>query len=362
MWGRRMSEEMKSEQEVKQRKPRIFKRAAHVYFSLSGAAAVAFKELLKTFAYAIDDYELPISIEADKLVIRSMDSSRVSMANYELSRMLFDEWHVRPMSKYEMADLPIRLTVPISEVNYALEKVGEDSKVAFEFPIIIEEWKSKVEVEVRKPERCPRCGLYTFESANLLPPDKRGKDGRSFKCKCGWRGKVKVRKRKVKVVNRRLADASNLMIEVRERTVEKFKVNVFATDFEVPPLPKLEHKFTAKVAAKEFREILLRMQKKMNSVKFTGTESKLLLSGEGDMIEMAVELEKNTDILLDIKTHEEQKALYSLDHIIPILPSKPSIAQIVGLKFSTDNPLIVSWFVEHCPDWTVDFYVAPLIR
>lgn len=353
-----MSEQVGKE-ETKQKKHRIFKSAAHIHFSLRGFEAVAFKELLRTFQTAIDDDEMPIEIHVDKLTIKALDRATVKMANYVFGETFFEKWSVRPYSNYKMAELPIRFKVPIAEVNYAIEKVTEDSTVNFEITVVFNSWKAKVEVRERVPERCPKCGLYTV--FNKLPPEKRGKDGRSYKCGCGWRGKVRERYRKVKVVNKEVADITSLKIVVEERTAESFEIKVFKDEGEEVPKPVFPPKAEAKVVAKDFRAILERMQKKTQCVTIKGTENKLTLSGASDLLGMTIELKKHGDIVLDIKAENEQEAVYSLDNIIPILPNKPSIAQIVSLKFATDMPLIVSWHLQQNSSCSVDFYIAPRI-
>lgn len=350
----------KVEEQQKQRKPRITKTAMNVEFELAGDSLSIFRELLKTFKDAIGD-ELPIEIHEEKLILRSMNATRVKMANHVLYKGMFEEWHVVNKTKYKPAELPIRIKVPITDLIYAIEDAGKDAKARFYITVLFATHGSWEKVKVRKPEKCPKCGVYTTD--NQLPWDKRGKKKNRYKCVCGWRGKVRVWERKQKVTTTEVLNESSVTIEVLERTKETYKVKLLDNEIsEMPPLPIIHYDGHFKLVGKDFKAKLERLQKRTDHFKIVGSEEGIILSGQDDFVEMAIKMERGSDVLLVADANGVSKALFPLNEVLSILP-KPSVAQIIGIDYSTDMPMRITWQIDKLGvDCLTEYYVAPRIE
>jgi len=353
-------EKPETKEQPKQHKPRVTKTAMNVEFELAGDSLAIFRELLKTFEDAIGD-ELPIEIHEEKLILRSMDASRIKMANFTLYKRMFEEWHVVNKTKYKPAELPIRIKVPITDLIYAIDDAGKDAKARFYITVVFSSYGSWTKVKARKPEKCPKCGRFTID--NMLPPNKRGKKNNRYKCVCGWRGKVRVWERKQKVTTTETLNESSITIEVAERTKENYKVKVFNEETpEMPPLPIIPYDGHFKLVGKDFKAKLERLHKRTDHFKIVGSRDGVVLSGQGDTIDVSMKIDKGSDILLVADANGVSTATFSLGEVLSILP-KPSVAQIIGIEYSTDMPMRLTWQIDKLgADCLTEYYVAPRVE
>lgn len=345
--------------EKKEHKPRKTKRAVYVTFELAYDRIAIFRELLKVLDDAFTG-EVPLQIHEDGLSIRVMDASRVQMANYEIRKNAFEEWRVSNYTRYGMVALPVVVTVPLKEVLYAIEKAGKDAKVRFEVKAVYSTVGVNTVVKVRKPEKCPKCGKETVY--NQLPPQKRGKKGNRHKCECGWRGKVRTWTKKTKVYETEIEDKeSQFTITVKEKTVETWDVKLLEpATVETLPSPIVYFNARYKLVASDFRDIIERMKKRTDAIRFVGSEKDLTLKGYSDYISGSVKITKGSDVMLDVECRGEQKALYSIANLLAILPKK-TVAEIMTLEFSTDMPARITAYTN-LGDSKTEYYLAPRIE
>jgi len=346
-------------EQLKERKPRIVRAAMNVTFEMAWESLMVFRELLKTYEDAIGD-DLLMQIGYDELTIRSLDSSRVKMANYVLYKNMFEEWFVGNKTKYKSAPLPIRLKMPVADVIYAIEEAGKEAKARFNIDLVLKTYGRTERVTVRKPDKCPKCGQST--TWNQLPENKRGKKGNLYKCQCGWRGKVRKWERNERVVVTEVADETQMTIEVMERTKETYKVTIFKEEApELPPIPPIFFDGNFKLVAKDLKAKLERLRKRADCFKMVGSEKGLELTGKSDFIDISIKIDKHSDILLTADVLAECEATYSLDEVLSIFP-KPCVAQVIGIEYRTDMPLRLSWIINSLgTSCTAEFYVAPRI-
>jgi len=322
-------------------------------FAIANGTVPIFRELLETLKEAISD-EIPIEIHQDKLVLRVMDASRIKMANFVLHKEIFEEWHVTNKTKFKSAPLPARIFVGLDDLIYTIEAAGKDAKARFQFNLVFSTVKRPIRVTVRKPEKCPKCGKPT--DFNILPKEKQVRN--KYKCgHCKWRGKVRKWERTEKEIEVEMTKDSNIEVEVTERTREKYSLKVLEPSKEEIPLPRIIFDAKFKLVAKDFQEKLKRMLKKTDHTAIVGSDKELKLLGESDTLGIDVTLEKGSDILLVAEANSPQKAKFSLAELISIMP-KPKVADIVGLEYTTDMPMRVSWFTS-LGSSTIEFYLAP---
>lgn len=340
-------------------KPKIPRKtfaAITAIFAIANGTVPIFRELLETLKEAISD-EIPIEIHQDKLVLRAMDASRVKMANFVLHKEIFEEWHVTNKTKYNSAPLPTRILVPLEDLIYTIKAAGKDANVKFQFNLVFSTVKRPIRVTVRKPETCPKCGKPT--DFNIIPKEKQVRN--KYKCGyCKWRGKVRTWKHTEKEVEVEATQDSNIQVEVTERTKEKYKLKVLEPSKEELPVPKISYNAKFKLVAKDFQDKLKRMAEKTDHTAIVGSDKELKLLGDSDTLNIDVTLEKGSDILLVAEANSEQRAVFSLGQLISIMP-KPKVANIVGLEYTTDMPMRVSWFTSLGVS-TIEFYIAPRIE
>jgi len=329
---------------------RFFRRGLYCRFVVNRGYVPFFKKLIKSLKDGIDK-EIPLSVYENGLAMRFFDPSRVMMADIKLTKYCFDEFELMPIdSRTKFADLPKTVYFNANDVLYALEG-AKNSDAVFEVKAKFKSRKECETVVVRKPSKCPKCGAPTIN--NQLPPNKRGKDGNSYKCVCGWRGKVRRRKKKVKVERTFIDEPANIIVSVGD---EKYDFNLLDYEYDDVPEPVFDFNAKAVVALKEFRKKLTKLAKRYDDVTLIATDDGLTVVGENDNSKGKLILSRASDMLLSIESYKEQKTKYNLKNLLCILPELGDIATI---QFKTDMPLKTSIHADI--DGQIDFYLAPLI-
>ncbi len=352
-----------------EKKPRYFWRGLNAVFELSGQNAVVFRGLLKHLAsefivsrsrygYSTSDM-IPFGFDADGLMLKFMDDSRVMMVDAQISEFDFDAYGVLAPRRLRLVDLPAFVNLPCDELLYALESVDKEANVRFDVTAIFKSKSMVVRETFRVPDVCPKCGKSTHESMNTLPKDKRGKDGRSFKCGCGWRGKVREKSRKKRVWSKELVrDKSKALIEVRKGgNVERYTIDVYEADNAEVPSIKLASTAVAKLTLKEFRGLLQRIAKKCETVKLETTSDGLLVQGRGDTVKAEFPIKRYTDMLLDLHAKSKVVASYNVKNLISCLPQ---LGDLVTISYSEKTP-IKTEIQTPLSNSTITFWCAPVI-
>jgi len=345
------------------KKPRKTMSAIVATFVLPQGSIPTFRELFKVLKDALAD-EIPLMIHEDKLEIRVMDPSRVKMAHFVFPKQIFEEWHVLPSPRWKSAPLPIIIKLRVEDLIYAIEDAGKDAKARFEVAAIFTITRRKVKAPVHHPADCPKCKQPT--TLNQLPRDKQKIVQRKrstkqwYKCPCGWRGKLITMQRSETVLSREVTKDSAIIVEVVERTKDKYRLDILDEEVEEEPLPKLTFNARFKVMGKEFKAKLDKLRKKADVVKIVGSDTGLNLSGRGDYISGDINIEKGSDILLVAEAHQPQKDTLSLDHLISIFP-KTNVADVIALEYTTDMPIRVTWLTS-LGEATIEFFMAPRIE
>lgn len=345
--------------EKKEVKPRKTKRAIFVAFQIGDNRIGTFKELLKVLEDAFSE-EIPLQIHNDGLAIRVMDASRVQMANYFFSQRSFDEFVVGNKTGYKQVDLPVNVTVPLSDILYAIDEAGRDAIVRFEINAVYSTVRVNKMLDMRKPDKCPNCKKETL--SNQLPWGKRGKKENRYKCICGWRGKVRTWKKKARVYETDIEEKeSRFTITVKTGTTEKWDVKLLEPSTEEqPPLPLIRLNTKFKLVAADFRAKIERLQKRMDHISLLASNEGLRLKGASDYLAGDVEIKRGSDMLLDVDCIGEEKAIFSIAALLSILPKK-KVSDLMTLEYSTDMPVRITAQTD-LEESVIEYYLAPRIE
>jgi len=352
-------------------KPRVYKRGIIVRFSFGGEQLLTFRGLLKALhqnflkaQYSED--ALPLTFNYDGLSLRFMDGNRYKLADINVSKTDMESYEIVPISaKMKTAELPVTVHVLASELLYALAECDKYSKAEFEVKTVYNCQKSVIEVERRKPEKCPKCGNPTVY--NMLLPNQRGPKNNKYKCgwrlpdgsTCNWRGKVRVWKRKERVWS------SELDVKESEAVVcvdvgssrDRFTLSLLDEHYEEVPVPKVDFKVLAKVDLGKFAVKLERIKQKADTVTIEATDEGLTLTGKGETVKAEVNVKKGSDILLALEGYEDVKASFKTEELVRILPK---IGDIATLHLASDMP-IKTEILTQLYGSQITFWLAPTI-
>jgi len=349
------------------RKPRTFRYGLHVRASLEGEDALWLRRLVTQLkdGFAGHSYtsysnveDFPLTICQDGFAVRTIDSSRVLMADLRLDKHDFTEFAVEKLKAFKPLEVPITIRLNFEDLLYALAGVSRESSVDFEFELLYlahYEWRK---VGRRKPEKCPKCGAETLY--NMLPPDKRGKKGNLFKCRCGWRGKVRRWSKKQRFLEGTWSKDTRLNVKVSNGTTEMFQIAVLENTDEPLPCPKAKLDAEVKFVVSDFRTLLERLKKKCTSARLITERKGLTVQGFGETVKTEFTLPRGCDSILKIVGRGKQKASYTIANLLQILPKK-GIADIATIEYSSDMPLKLS-FQPKLANSKAEFWMAPRIE
>jgi hypothetical protein len=352
-------------------KPRVYRRGVAVRFSFGGEQLLTFRGLLKALHQSFlkggySEDALPLTFSYDGLTMKFFDSARYKMADISVSKTDMESYEVAPVSaRMKTADLPVTAHVLASELLYALAECDKYSKAEFTFKVVFDSQSYVREVEVRKPAVCPKCGKPTVN--NLLLPSQRGPKGNRYKCgwqmddgkPCGWRGKVRVWKRKEKAWSKVLDTKESEAVVCADvgSSRDRFTLNLLDESYEDVPVPKVDFKAFAKVDLGKFVAKLERLKQKADTVTIEASDEGLTLTGKGETVKADVEIKKGSDMLLVLDVYRDVKASFKTEELIRILPK---IGDIATLHLASDMP-IKTEIATQLYGSQITFWLAPTI-
>jgi hypothetical protein len=339
--------------EVESKKEVGRKTEVSVVFEMAGYTLNLFKELIKVLE--VFDDNIPLTIGHDRLEIRMLDGSRIMMADITFPKYVFEEW-------LATVKTPIRVSIPLNDVKYAIEDVSKEARVKFSINLTLKTKKKAYKVTKQEPDKCPKCGEST--TWNRLPAEKRRLRVYKrhvkywYKCGCGWKGKIKQRKvREVHYTNEMVE--ATFKIIVKEKTTDEYNIKYVDVVSDDVPAPKIRFYAKHKLLAKEFLAKLKKLSRRADAVKLIGTEEKLTLQSVTDTGSVKVEIAKGVDMLLDSEVIKiGQVAIFSLDNLLTLLPRKS--ADLITVEYSNDMPIRITWHTQ--TEANIRFYLAPRIE
>lgn len=349
-----------SGEENKPRKRR-FKSCVECCFGFEGDRAVEFKRLMDWLiglADGIGHYGssvIPLLLHPSSVEVKFLDWDRILLPHVVLRKADMDNFWFGGNANKRFS-FPAEVVLPAKKLEYIIEGVGRDSRLDFVFKLRYETWASVKRVEVRKPETCPKCGKYTVN--NQLPFNKRGKRGDRYKCVCGWRGKVRVKTRKVKVYESQILDDSLVEVEVGGDGKERFEVSPLTSSIaEDRPAVVPQIKFTGKVKVlrSEFIKKLRRVKKLSDIAVFEAKLGSLTLTVKEEEIKTA-RFELDSSTLLDCQGRA--KSAYNVARMIQAIPP---IGTATTLQFANEMPILMSASPEHLVSSITECWQAPVI-
>ncbi len=158
-----------------------------------------------------------------------------------------------------------------------------------------------------------------------------------------------------------LRKSSNNILEVilDGEEVLKFKLPLIdAEEFDVE-MPELPFTVEAVLLGVGFKKAVKAAALVSDSVKFIGTQGKLILKAVGDDTEVETVLTLEDEVLLDITIEKDAKTAYGLNYLEDIA-KKLSDGQELFLKFGKNIPLLLRYHVRD--EGSITFLIAPRVE
>lgn len=351
------------EPQKKPKKKRIHKTAMNVDIQMQGETLHLFRETLKMLSKIAD--EIPIQFNKDNITIRSMDPSRVAMANIVFEKADCHVFDVENKTRMDDTPLPATICVHLEDLLYCFDKsVTKEATVKFKLQLVYGSERITEEKTVYKPEKCPTCGMETNSNNNILAFKIREKHPRRYKCrKCEWKGNVSSHKKNVKTWSTELLSESVFNIEVvDDGSNDIYEVAMLEPNKEEVPLPKIAFEASIKIVTKKLKTKLEKFKVKVDHVHVTGSAEGLIIDGSSDTTVKSLHATwlRGSEYLLDAHGYK-QIANYSLSYFPEFLIDKPTMVPSVLLEFSTDMPFRIKW-ETNLKNVLIEWFLAPRVE
>ena len=150
----------------------------------------------------------------------------------------------------------------------------------------------------------------------------------------------------------------NMVIKGKWKTT--FTLPTLDPGDEEVPTPKIAFNTKIKMISSSFKDIIDQIQTVSDNVKFETTADKFVAEAITELSGAKIELEKGSDVLLEIEVKEPCKATFNLNYLSEISKAGSSAAELVTLEFSTNMPVKLEY--EMPQQGKLLYYLAPRIE
>jgi len=126
------------------------------------------------------------------------------------------------------------------------------------------------------------------------------------------------------------------------------------------PTPKISFNTKVKMVSSSFKDIIDQIQTVSDNVRFETTQEKFMAEAVTELSGAKIELEKGSDILLELTVKEQSKATYNLNYLSEISKAGSAASELVTLEFSSNMPVKLEY--EMPQQGKLLYYLAPRIE
>ncbi len=126
------------------------------------------------------------------------------------------------------------------------------------------------------------------------------------------------------------------------------------------PTPKIEFKTKIKMISSSLKDIIDQIQAVSDNVRFETTQDKFTAEAVTELSGAKIELEKGSDVLLEMEVTEPCKATFNLNYLSGISKSGSMAAELVTMEFSSNMPVKLEY--EMPQQGKLLYYLAPRIE
>ena len=109
-----------------------------------------------------------------------------------------------------------------------------------------------------------------------------------------------------------------------------------------------------------FKDIIDQIQTVSDNVRFETTAEKFTAEAVTELSGAKIELEKGSDVMLELDVKEPCKATFNLNYLAEISKAGSAAAELVTLEFSTNMPVKLEY--EMPQQGKLLYYLAPRIE
>jgi proliferating cell nuclear antigen len=151
-----------------------------------------------------------------------------------------------------------------------------------------------------------------------------------------------------------------LNLTLKGKMMRKFTMPTLDPAQEEVPTPKITFNSKVKLTTSIFRDIIDDVQAVSDNVRLETTPEKLIATATTELSSAVIELEKSSEMLIELDVKEPSKATFNLNYLSEITKAGASAAEIVTVEFSSNMPIRLEFDIPQ--QGRLSYYLAPRIE
>jgi len=151
-----------------------------------------------------------------------------------------------------------------------------------------------------------------------------------------------------------------LNLTLKGKMMRKFTMPTLDPAQEEVPTPKITFNSKVKLTTSTFRDIIDDVQAVSDNVRLETTPEKLIAAATTELSSAVIELEKSSEMLIELDVKEPSKATFNLNYLSEITKAGASAAEIVTVEFSSNMPIRLEFDIPQ--QGRLSYYLAPRIE
>jgi proliferating cell nuclear antigen len=151
-----------------------------------------------------------------------------------------------------------------------------------------------------------------------------------------------------------------LNLTLKGKMMRKFTMPTLDPAQEEVPTPKITFNSKVKLTTSIFRDIIEDVQAVSDNVKLETTPEKLTAAATTELSSAVIELEKASEMLIELDVKEPSKATFNLNYLSEITKAAASTSEIVTVEFSSNMPIRLEFDIPQ--QGRLSYYLAPRIE
>lgn len=151
-----------------------------------------------------------------------------------------------------------------------------------------------------------------------------------------------------------------LNLTLKGKMTRKFTIPTLDPAQEEVPTPKITFNSRVKLTASTFRDIIEDVQTVSDNVRLEAAPERLTAAATTELSSAIIELNKDSETLLELDVKEPSKATYNLNYLSEITKAGASTSEIVTVEFSSNMPIRLEFDIPQ--QGRLLYYLAPRIE
>jgi len=150
----------------------------------------------------------------------------------------------------------------------------------------------------------------------------------------------------------RVSIKGNFFMEYNIRLIQRQEVNT--------PIPKIAYKSKISIDSNLLSQIFSNIEKISEFVTIQCNSEEVKFSGEGDIGDAKIKIEKGNPDLKEILSTEISSAVYSLEYMAKVIRDIGRASKVVNMEYADKNPIRILF--EMPSKARVEYYLAPRVE